>query len=191
MSGFEANAHFEVNDATGALDLIRTVWGHMRKGQPFYSGATWERLAADGTPAGASLAHAWGSGPTAALSKYVLGVRPIEPGYKAWLIEPQPGDLSWAEGRVPTPYGPIQVRWEKQSGRFVLEVNVPAGTRASIGLPAKGSSLSLSVNGKTVNGARSAGITSVSGQPGNRVGFVYLNDLAPGSYQITVTRADQ
>jgi alpha-L-rhamnosidase len=80
MSGFEVYAHFKVGDAAGALALIRTVWGHMRQGSPYYSGATWESLAPDGTPtsgAGTSLAHGWGSGPTSALSKYVLGVRPV------------------------------------------------------------------------------------------------------------------
>jgi hypothetical protein len=57
------------------------VWGHMRKGSPFYSGATWETLSPDATPAfgaATSLAHGWASGPTSALSKYVLGVRPID-----------------------------------------------------------------------------------------------------------------
>jgi alpha-L-rhamnosidase len=116
ISGFEAWARFEAGDATGALDLIRTVWGHMQKGSPFYSGGVWETLAPDATPKfgpGTSLAHPWSSGPTAGLSKYVLGVRPVSPGYKTWLIEPQPGDLTWAKGRVPTPYGPIKVKWEK------------------------------------------------------------------------------
>jgi alpha-L-rhamnosidase-like protein len=32
-------------------------------------------------------------------------MKSVEPGYKTWLIEPQTGDLSWAEGTVPTPYG--------------------------------------------------------------------------------------
>jgi Bacterial alpha-L-rhamnosidase C-terminal domain/Cytochrome c len=99
---------------------------------PYYSGGVWEALAPDGSPATresaggtfASLAHGWASGPTSALSKYVLGVRPVQPGYKTWLIEPQPGDLSWAEGRVPTPYGPIAVRWQKTPRGLRLEINV-------------------------------------------------------------------
>jgi hypothetical protein len=66
ISGFEAWARFEVGDATGALDLIRTVWGHMQKGSPFYSGGVWETLAPDATPKfgpGTSLAHPWSFGP--------------------------------------------------------------------------------------------------------------------------------
>lgn len=102
ISSYEVWARFEAGDATGALDLIRTVWGHMQKGSPYYSGGVWETLAPDATPKfgpGTSLAHPWSAGPTAGLSKYVLGVRPIQPGFKTWRIEPQPGNLSWARGR--------------------------------------------------------------------------------------------
>lgn len=108
-SGFDVHAHFEAGDAAGALNLIRTLWGAMRPSQPSYSGVTWEALAPNGTPQSpsTSLAHAWSSGPTSALSKYVLGVRPVEPGYKTWLIEPQIGDLTWATGTAPTPYAEI------------------------------------------------------------------------------------
>jgi len=35
-----------------------------------------------------SLCHGWASGPTSFLSRYVLGVKPIEPGYKKIKIEP-------------------------------------------------------------------------------------------------------
>jgi alpha-L-rhamnosidase len=131
ISGFEVWARFEAGDATGALDLIRTVWGDMQKSSPFYSGGVWETLAPDATPKfgpGTSLAHPWSSGPTSGLSKYVLGVRPVSPGYKTWLIEPQPGDLTWAKGRVPTPYGPIKVKWKKTSQGLRLEIDVPNDT---------------------------------------------------------------
>src|SRR6202008_3078473 len=66
ISGFEVWARFEAGDATGALALIRTVWGHMQKGSPFYSGRVWETLAPDATPKfgpGTSLAHPWSFGP--------------------------------------------------------------------------------------------------------------------------------
>jgi len=148
----------------------------MRKGSPFYSGATWETLAPDATPAfgaATSLAHGWSSGPTSALSKYVLGVRPIEAGYKTWLIEPQPGDLSWANGRVPTPYGPIEVKWEKRDESFVLDFSVPDGTRSSVGVPLVGKSGSLMLNGHRV---KTAATFSTDGNAG-RTGYAYVRDL--------------
>lgn len=186
-SSFEAWARFEAGDAVGALSLIRTEWGHMQKGQPFYSGGTWERMTPDAVPdsAATSLAHGWASGPTSALSKYVLGVRPVQPGYKQWLIEPQPGDLSWAEGTVPTPYGPIKVEWEKHGNGFVLEVTVPNGTRGTIGVPTRGGGPSLTDNGR--NAARVSAPDGTSGRPG----YVYLQDIGPGTHSIQVTAGEK
>jgi hypothetical protein len=43
---------------------------------------------------------------------YTLGVTPAEPGYAVARIAPRLGALAWAEGRVPTPHGPISVRAE-------------------------------------------------------------------------------
>jgi alpha-L-rhamnosidase len=181
MTGYDVLAHFEAGDAEGALGLIRAVWSHMLPDTPFYSGCTFEALQPDGTPpnAGASLAHGWGSGPTSALSKYVLGVRPVSPGYKTWLVEPQPGDLTWAKGCVPTPYGPIEVRWEKEGNEFVLRVEVPDGTLGSVGVPVSGSPDSLIVNGQKVK-SETTGSETGAGRPG----YAYVRDLAPGTYRI-------
>jgi alpha-L-rhamnosidase len=180
----DVHAHFEAGDAAGALSLIRTVWGlHMTHDKPFYSGAVFETMALDGTPESPTrtLSHAWGSGPTSALSKYVLGVRPVEAGYQTWLIEPQPGDLTWAEGTVPTPHGPIGVAWyRKAAGGFSLGVRVPNGTLGTVGLPVAGANAQLSDNGKTVQGV------SASQQPNGRTGYVYLADLGPGLHWIQV-----
>ena len=43
---------------------------------------------------------------------HVLGVQPKEPGFASVQVEPQLGDLKWAEGTIPTPRGLIRVRWE-------------------------------------------------------------------------------
>jgi alpha-L-rhamnosidase len=196
ISSFDAWARFENGDAAGALALIRTVWGHMRQGSPYYSGGVWEALAPDGSPATresaggtfCSLAHGWASGPTSALSKYVLGVRPIQPGYKAWLSEPQPGDLTWAEGRVPTPYGPIKVKWKKTSQGLRLEIEVPNGTTGSVGLPTFSNADSLTDNGRPVQKLEKLGAASASdGNFGARPGYLYLENLAPGTHVVQVT----
>jgi alpha-L-rhamnosidase len=187
-SAYEVFARFETGDAAGALALIRNEWGLMRHTSPSYSGATWEYVGLDGTPGlgeGTSLAHGWGSGPTSALSKYVLGVRPVEPGYKTWLVEPQPGDLGWAAGTVPTPYGPIVVSWQKASRGLRLELWVPAGTRGTVGLPVSGANASLSDNGRAVRGV------DASQQPNGRAGYLYLQNLRPGAHLLQVTASGQ
>jgi hypothetical protein len=75
-----------------------------------------------------SLCHGWASGPTAWLSENVLGVTPLEPGFKRVRIVPQLGRLKWAEGTYPTPLGPIKVRHERQAdGTVKSQIAAPAG----------------------------------------------------------------
>ena len=38
-----------------------------------------------------------------------LGVTPAEPGFATARIAPRLGDLAWARGTVPTPFGPLTV----------------------------------------------------------------------------------
>jgi len=75
-----------------------------------------------------SLCHGWASGPTAWLSQHVLGVTPLEPGFKRVRIVPQLGRLRWAEGAYPTPLGPIKIRHERQSdGSIKSDIQPPSG----------------------------------------------------------------
>lgn len=73
-----------------------------------------------------SLCHGWASGPTAWLSRYVLGIEIVEPGCKTLRIRPHLGDLQWAEGTFPTPYGVVKVRHERGAdGKIITRVSKP------------------------------------------------------------------
>jgi hypothetical protein len=77
-----------------------------------------------------SLCHGWASGPTAWLSRHVLGVSVLEPGCTRISIEPQLGDLEWAEGSYPTPHGVVHVRHEKAAnGELRTTVEAPGEVR--------------------------------------------------------------
>ena len=77
-----------------------------------------------------SFCHGWASGPTAWLSEHVLGIVPVEPGFKTVKIDPHLGNLEWAEGAFPTPYGQIEVRHQKLAdGSVSSEVKLPKGIR--------------------------------------------------------------
>jgi hypothetical protein len=39
----------------------------------------------------------------------VLGIEPAEPGFAVARVQPNLGDLQWAHGAAPTPYGLIRV----------------------------------------------------------------------------------
>lgn len=75
-----------------------------------------------------SFCHGWASGPTAWMSDHVLGVEILEPGCRKVRITPHLGNLQWAEGTYPTPYGPIHIRHEKAAdGSVKSTVKAPKG----------------------------------------------------------------
>lgn len=75
-----------------------------------------------------SFCHGWAGGPTAFLSKHVLGVSPAAPGFAKVRIEAHLGELKWAEGTYPTPKGVIKLRHEKQpDGSIKSKVELPDG----------------------------------------------------------------
>ncbi|MBB3111759.1 hypothetical protein FHS18_003827 [Paenibacillus phyllosphaerae] len=141
-------------DVAGAIQSIREYWGGMLS-----LGATtfWEDFDIDWlenagrideiTPDGKidvhgtyggycyegyrhSFCHGWASGPTAWLTEYVLGVRVEEPGCKVLRIEPNLGDLSWAEGTYPTPHGLVEIRHEKRrDGSVHTVIKAPEGVQ--------------------------------------------------------------
>ena len=75
-----------------------------------------------------SFCHGWAGGPTAWLSKNVLGVEPVAPGCAKVKISPNLGRLTWAEGTYPTPKGAIHVRHEKQAdGSVKSTIKLPNG----------------------------------------------------------------
>ena len=168
VTGKEVDARFTAGDTDGALDLIHLMWDQMTvESGPYYTGTVWEKLNQDGTDvdANASLSHGWGSGPVSSLSHFVLGARPVTAGYKTWIVAPQPGDLRWAQGTVPTPQGGLVSRWIRGEGdrSFTLTVSAPAGTSGTVRVPLFGRSRTVAMDGTVVwqDGAPAAGVTAV------------------------------
>ena len=120
------------------LGLIRDRWGDMLdRGAT----STWETFQGytDSRMLGMwarSWCHAWSASPAYLLSRYIMGISPLEPGYKKALIEPQLCDLTWVEGKMPTPFGTIDVRAERQGGYLTLQVKLPPEVPAVVRLPA-------------------------------------------------------
>ena len=125
---------FENGQATAALQLMLAdndrSWKHMLD-----SGTTltWEAWDQHYKP-NQDWNHAWGAAPANLLPRYVLGARPLAPGWSRAEIAPQLGSLSRAEGKVPTPLGPILIRWENKEA-FQLTVTLPPGLKARVCLP--------------------------------------------------------
>ncbi len=85
--------------------------------------------------------HGWSCIPIYEISAKILGVKPLENGYTKVQIKPTPLGLTYAKGRVPTPYGYIDVSWTVDDGKFSLDVNSSDEVLMEIVLP----------SGKTIN----------------------------------------
>jgi hypothetical protein len=97
--------------------------------------------------------HAWGAAPANLLPRYILGVRPLKPGWTVARIGPHPAMLTFARGKVPTPRGPIFVNW-KRDPTFNLSLELPEGMAARVELPAETNQNQVLVNGKPVPATR-------------------------------------
>jgi hypothetical protein len=142
-------ARFHSDDTAGALDLLRRLWGvQVDPDSGFYTGTFWEFVNSEGLPTRGfdSLAHAWGAGPTQLLTESVLGATAVNPGYATWRVKPQPSDLEWAQGQVPTAHGSLVVKWAQDtSGQFHLQVNSPSGTGGEVWVPLASATTSISL----------------------------------------------
>ncbi|MBR4170346.1 MAG: alpha-L-rhamnosidase [Kiritimatiellae bacterium] len=81
--------------------------------------------------------HAWGSAPLNAISRYVMGVRPLEAGFGKILIQPQIGSLRAVEGIVPTIRGQVRIGVRQTPRKeYRLSFAIPANTTAEVSVPA-------------------------------------------------------
>ncbi len=124
MCAYEAQARFENGQPSEALTLVRRCWGTMlKKGAKTFWEFTWN----DPDSRWPIPAHAWSGGPAFLLPAYVLGVRPLTPGFRSMEISPQLGGLEWAKGVVPTPLGLVPVSIKKKDGMIECIFSVPKG----------------------------------------------------------------
>ncbi|CAF1516669.1 unnamed protein product [Adineta ricciae] len=134
--GIPQAAAFEQDRSDLAFDILESVWSPMAQPSPYFTGTFWESERPINYPgASTSMAHTWSAGITPLLSKYVLGIKPISPGYAKWLIRPQLGNLTWASGSVCTPYGIITVKWNNSNSQFKITVDIPLNTRGTVYVP--------------------------------------------------------
>lgn len=109
--------------------------------------------------------HAWGAAPANLIPHWLMGVRPLEPGFGRLLIQPQPGNLAYAEMTLPTIRGPVRVRLNQEPGRtFALTTDLPANTAARVLLPRLGrADAAVVVDGRPVSGVPEGDWVAVDG----------------------------
>ncbi len=71
--------------------------------------------------------HAWSAHPTLDLLTIVGGIAPGSPAFQSVRITPHLGPLHHAEAAMPTPHGPVSVRYVKVTSGWTVSVTLPAG----------------------------------------------------------------
>ncbi len=120
--------------------------------------------------------HAWGAAPANLIPRKLMGIEPLEPGFRKIRIKPQPDSLKSAEIKHPTIRGDVTMSFNNDPGQsFRLEVDIPANTTADIHLPFYSKSQTIHLNGQPVKYKRD----------GN---FSIIENIGSGKWDFTVER---
>lgn len=130
----ELTAYAKAGRTAAGLARLRAVWlplverGYRRFFEDIRPAQTdTEQLAMYSRKYGNSLCHAWaGAAPVMLLSRGVLGVEPLAPGYALCQVTPAPSGIAAGFGSVPTPRGAIEVEWSNGKAEVVLPVDTRA-----------------------------------------------------------------
>ncbi|MBW4095827.1 MAG: family 78 glycoside hydrolase catalytic domain [Acidobacteria bacterium] len=83
-----------------------------------------------------SQSHAWSASVLREIVEHLLGVQPAEPGAARLHLAPPMCSLEGFSGTVPTERGPVSLEWKRNGGTLSVRVQLPAGTTASLTVPA-------------------------------------------------------
>ena len=135
--------------------------------------------------------HAWGAAPGNLISRFVLGLQPITPGFGHVLIQPHLGTtLTYVEGVVPTIRGPVGICVSNAPGNFQMRLNIPGNVTATVMLPTFGVMNPVAlVDGETFPGAFSNNWLIVNNVGAGRHSLWLNTNAAPSSEMLYANRA--
>jgi hypothetical protein len=153
---FEVQSHFAANEDQAGLDLIRLEWGYMLDAAIGTKSTFWEGYLADGSfdypdqGSFMSAAHGWATGPTSALTYFVLGLSPELSANSSYRFIPHPGDLTHVAGRLTLASGPIDASWQRdpEAGTFIETITAPSQIAGRIAVPTFGRATTVLIDGK-------------------------------------------
>ena len=95
--------------------------------------------------------HAWGAAPANIIPRKLMGIEPLEPGFRKIRIKPQPASLEHAEIKCPTIRGDVLMSFvNKPQQSFSMNLTIPANTTADVYLPFWSKSQKVTMNGNGV-----------------------------------------
>jgi len=109
-----------------SLEIFRERYVPMLDAGATATWETWELFSEDGGKVSmGSASHAWGAAPIIMFVEGILGISPLEPGYRRFSINPNLCGLSGAKGSIPTPNGCIRIAITKNGDRTAVIVDIP------------------------------------------------------------------
>jgi hypothetical protein len=203
VGSMELMSHFVAGFDTRGLDMIRTTWGYMMSNKNGPQSTFWESVSRDGTfgangngPAPSasftSLSHGWSSGPTSALTFFVLGVAPDTVLGQTYHVIPHPGDLTHVEGKLTFAPGKVaQVAYDvgAKCASFSMSVDASshAGSTGTIAVPTFGANHTVMIDGAVAwNGTAFTSATGVAGASQDAA-YIYFTGVQPGKRVFSYT----
>lgn len=143
-NGFLLNALLHAKQVNEANFLLDNLWDAMISNESLVTGGGWEYVSQElrpGLDEYSSQSHPWSTAPTYVLTNYLAGIRPVDFGFKTWIIEPiiDGFNVSSVNASVSTPYGPLGVSWALNGNHLNVQVTSPAGTEGVFVVPQVGS----------------------------------------------------
>ncbi len=121
--------------------------------------------------------HAWGAAPANLIPRKLMGIEPLEPGFKRFRVKPQTASLERAKLKLPTPAGPVLLEIHGiGADAWRASLVVPKGTAAEFHLPFAGEPV-----------VSSAGVP-VEPRVLRETGGRRVIGLLPGSWEISLKR---
>lgn len=152
-----------------AIDLVKRTWGYQLEAPDGTNSTFWESMRDNGCICSnyVSMAHGWATGPTSALTNYVLGLKSTGVGGSSWRFQPHLSGLSFAQGRLATPAGTLGASWHVDNqGRLRAQLSVPRGTPGTIAVPVTDTGSTVRFSGHIVwsdGAADAAGVSRDGG----------------------------
>ena len=150
-SQFLLDAVYEGNNGAYGLKLMSSVaersWYNMIRAGSTITMEAWDNKYKPNQ----DWNHAWGAAPANIIPRKLMGIEPVEPGFRKFRIKPQPGTLTSAKIRCPTIRGEIVVSLKNGAEKsFSMNVAIPANSTATIYLPMQPSVRKVVRNGEPV-----------------------------------------
>lgn len=91
--------------------------------------------------------HAWGAAPGNIIPRRLMGIQPLDAGFKTFVVNPQPVGLYKIDLTIPSIRGEITCNLKSSQDEWLMELSVPGNSEALVLIPSE--LAKLSVNGES------------------------------------------